>query len=47
MKPVRQDADGAARVPERDLRDGDGEIQNENAKENTRDRGVTRRHGLL
>jgi predicted DNA-binding protein (UPF0278 family) len=31
VKPVRQDADRAARIAERNLREGDAEIQDENA----------------
>ena len=45
VKAVGQDADGAARVAERDLRDGDGEVQEEDADEDARRRRTRRRAG--
>ena len=41
MEAVGQDADRPARVAERDLRDGDGEIQDQHAEQDARDGGVS------
>ena len=45
VKPVGQNADGAAGIPKRNLGQGDDQIQQEDARQNTRDTGVPlRRH---
>ena len=40
VEAVRQDADCAARVTERDLRGRDGQIEEKNADEDARNRGI-------
>ena len=40
VKAVRKDADRAARIPERDLRGRDGNVQEEDAGQNAGDGGI-------
>ena len=41
MEPVGDDADRAGRIPERELRERDRQVEDENANEDAVDRGVT------
>src|SRR5262249_28619881 len=42
VEDVREDADGPARITERDFRGGDRQVEDEHAKENAGDGGVAR-----